>query len=60
MTYRQKAESLFQKYLGMSPSIARDVVRLIEQDEYIPCMIPQLNAPRDLEDWDAEIPEGDA
>ena len=60
MTYRQKAEQLLMERLGVSKYSAPDIVQLLERErEYIPAGLGALNAPNDIEDWDAEIPESE-
>lgn len=56
MTYREKAVEILASYLGMTEYQAKDILRAIDEEcEYKPCVIGRLNAPEDLEDWDAEI-----
>ena len=60
MTYRQKAEQLLMERLGVSKYSAPDIVQLLEiEGEYIPAVLGALNAPNDIEEWDAEIPESE-
>lgn len=56
MTYREKAAEIISNYLGMSIYQAQDIIHTIdEQCEYKPSVIGRLHAPKDLENWDAEI-----
>ena len=56
MTYRKKAEQIIRVKLGVNSWAAERIVELMAKDDYVPCAIPALQAPEELEDWDVEMP----
>ena len=57
MTYKEKAVNLIMQRLGVNfRSHAEEIVELIDKEgEFKPCVLGELRAPEDLDEWDAEI-----
>jgi hypothetical protein len=56
MTYKEKAINILIEKLFVNKYEAEDIVTHLDKHmEFKPCVLGILNAPKELEDWSAEI-----
>ena len=56
MTYREKAINILIKKLHVNQHEAEHIIMHLERDMgYKPCVIGVLNAPKEINDWDAKV-----
>ena len=57
MTYREKAVTILQDNMSIKDKdSAENILQLIINDGYAPKIFGKLNAPKNLDEWDIEIP----